>query len=432
LIDYDTQNLTTTVRYQYTNHLDSASLELDETGAIITYEEYHPFGTTSYRSGRSDTEVKLKRYKYVHKELDNETGLYYYGMRYYAPWIARFISVDPLQFKYPELTPFQYASNAPISNIDLDGAEAFNKTLADSPNFKSSIWANSSLSFSYIFGNKKTSHFNFGFSTSVGAITTFGKFSTQASFNFSLMVTNGGLTTPFGERNKVRSELISSPGLNIGFGDTSFPVKTNYLHGNATTSLYNPVPYSLTYTWNKHFTSDGRNQTTATYGLRFKYVSLNVLEDNKAWLGADTKDRYWTGSGNFNVHLKNGTNYTFATDTYTGESINTGRDRFDWGDNEIGGTVKHTPNKGKDFYWANQFQMDEKMGLPKGFNQSLNNAQTYFQMSSFNGIFIRISSIGPFNFWSQNYIHDFSNFHHFKPSVNENSIQSVYGISTDF
>jgi len=88
---------------------------------VATISKY--FILTSYRSGRSEAEVSLKRYKFF-KELDNETGLYYYGMRYYAPWIARFVSVDPLQFKYPELTPFQYASNAPISNIDLDGAEA--------------------------------------------------------------------------------------------------------------------------------------------------------------------------------------------------------------------------------------------------------------------------------------------------------------------
>jgi len=57
------------------------------------------------------------------KELDNETGLYYYGMRYYVAWICRFISVDPLQHKYPELTPFQYASDNPITMIDLDGLE---------------------------------------------------------------------------------------------------------------------------------------------------------------------------------------------------------------------------------------------------------------------------------------------------------------------
>jgi RHS repeat-associated protein len=98
-------------------------LELDKQGNIISYEEYHPFGTTSYRSGKTETEVSLKRYKYCGKERDEETGLYYYGMRYYAAWICRFISVDPLQFEYPYYTPYQYAGNKPISFIDLDGAE---------------------------------------------------------------------------------------------------------------------------------------------------------------------------------------------------------------------------------------------------------------------------------------------------------------------
>lgn len=65
------------IRYPYDNHLGSASLELNEKAEIISYEEYHPFGTTSYRSGRTETEVSLKRYKYVGKERDDETGLYY-------------------------------------------------------------------------------------------------------------------------------------------------------------------------------------------------------------------------------------------------------------------------------------------------------------------------------------------------------------------
>ncbi|NLF42617.1 MAG: RHS repeat-associated core domain-containing protein, partial [Bacteroidales bacterium] len=111
------------IRYQHDNHLGSASLELDATAQIISYEEYHPFGSTSYRSGKSETEVSLKRYKYVGKERDEETGLYYYGFRYYAPWIARFINVDPLQHEYPHYTPFQYAGNKPITYVDLDGLE---------------------------------------------------------------------------------------------------------------------------------------------------------------------------------------------------------------------------------------------------------------------------------------------------------------------
>jgi RHS repeat-associated protein len=113
----------TLIRYQYNNHLGSACLELDEIGAIISYEEYHPFGSTSYKAGRSPIEVSQKRYRYVGKERDEETGLYYYGARYYASWLCRFISVDPLNEKYPELSAYQYASNRPISGIDLDGLE---------------------------------------------------------------------------------------------------------------------------------------------------------------------------------------------------------------------------------------------------------------------------------------------------------------------
>jgi RHS repeat-associated protein len=112
-----------TARFQYDNHLGTACIELDEDAEIISYEEYHPFGTTSYRSGRTETEVSLKRYKYIGKERDEESGFYYYGARYYSAWLCRFISVDPLQHKYPHYTPFQYAGNKPISYIDLDGLE---------------------------------------------------------------------------------------------------------------------------------------------------------------------------------------------------------------------------------------------------------------------------------------------------------------------
>ena len=110
-------------QYHFDNHLGSACLELDERAGIISYEEYHPFGTTSYRAGKGETEVSLKRYKYCGKERDEETGLYYYGARYYAGWLCRFISVDPLQHDYPHYTPYQYAGNKPITYIDLDGLE---------------------------------------------------------------------------------------------------------------------------------------------------------------------------------------------------------------------------------------------------------------------------------------------------------------------
>jgi RHS repeat-associated protein len=109
------------VRYQYDNHLGSACLELDANANIISYEEYHPFGTTSYRAGRSYSETSLKRYKYCGKERDEETGLYYYGARYYAGWLCRFVSVDPYAGKYPAVSPYSYCLNNPINKIDPDG-----------------------------------------------------------------------------------------------------------------------------------------------------------------------------------------------------------------------------------------------------------------------------------------------------------------------
>ena len=111
-------------RYQYDNHLGSAALELDSSANIISYEEYYPFGSTSYRSGKSAAEVSLKRYRYCGKERDEETGLYYYGARYYAAWIGRFISVDPLAEKFPQLTPYNYVGNKPITHKDLEGLQS--------------------------------------------------------------------------------------------------------------------------------------------------------------------------------------------------------------------------------------------------------------------------------------------------------------------
>ncbi|MDY0393069.1 MAG: RHS repeat-associated core domain-containing protein, partial [Candidatus Bipolaricaulis sp.] len=118
----DDDGTTETIRYQYDNHLGSASLELDQNAAIISYEEYHPFGTTSYRSGRTETEVSLKRYKYVGKEWDEETGLYNYGFRMYAAWLGRFVSVDPMAHERSWLNPYNYCQNNPINRTDPMGA----------------------------------------------------------------------------------------------------------------------------------------------------------------------------------------------------------------------------------------------------------------------------------------------------------------------
>jgi RHS repeat-associated protein len=85
----------TLFRYQFSNHLNSCLLEIDEAAAIISYEEYYPHGSTSYQAVRSGVEVSPKRYRYTGKERDEETGFYYFGLRYYMPWLGRWTSCDP-------------------------------------------------------------------------------------------------------------------------------------------------------------------------------------------------------------------------------------------------------------------------------------------------------------------------------------------------
>jgi len=110
------------LRYQYNNHLGSASLELDEEGAIISYEEYYPYGNTSYQACSGASEVSLKRYRYTGKERDEETGLYYYGARYYVAWLGRWTSSDPLGIS-DGINLYSYVHNNPLKNIDKQGTQ---------------------------------------------------------------------------------------------------------------------------------------------------------------------------------------------------------------------------------------------------------------------------------------------------------------------
>jgi len=110
------------IRYQYTNHLGSAVLETDGDGNPISYEEYHPYGTTAYRSSKPGFDLSLKRYRFSGKERDDETGLYYFGARYYAPWLGRWTSADPADF-VDGLNQYVYCLNSSISNQDPNGLE---------------------------------------------------------------------------------------------------------------------------------------------------------------------------------------------------------------------------------------------------------------------------------------------------------------------
>lgn len=61
------------------------------------------------------------KYRFTGKEVDEETGLYYFGARYYDPRISLWYGVDPMAVKYPSWNPFNYTMNNPIRFIDPTG-----------------------------------------------------------------------------------------------------------------------------------------------------------------------------------------------------------------------------------------------------------------------------------------------------------------------
>ncbi|RFM29265.1 hypothetical protein DXN04_33645 [Chitinophaga silvisoli] len=120
-------------RYELVNHLgnvlstvsDNAVREGDHYVAeVLSAGDYYPFGM-----GMMNRKWSLGGYRYGFngKENDNEVkgegNEQDYGMRIYDPGLGKFLSVDPITAKYPELTPYQFASNRPIDGIDLDGLE---------------------------------------------------------------------------------------------------------------------------------------------------------------------------------------------------------------------------------------------------------------------------------------------------------------------
>jgi RHS repeat-associated protein len=119
----DDESPTQLIRFQFGNHLGSASLELDDKGSVISYEEYYPYGSSAYQAVDRGVKAAAKRYRYTGKERDEETGLYYHGARYYASWLGRWTAVDPAEFSDSK-NVYLFVRANPVSFRDPDGMES--------------------------------------------------------------------------------------------------------------------------------------------------------------------------------------------------------------------------------------------------------------------------------------------------------------------
>ncbi len=114
------------IRYYFSDHLGSASVIANEAGTIVEESQYFPFGAE-----RAVLNGDTNPYKFTGKERDSETGLDYFGARYYGSNMGRWLSPDwsatPEPVPYADLADpqslnqYAYVRNNPTGRADLDG-----------------------------------------------------------------------------------------------------------------------------------------------------------------------------------------------------------------------------------------------------------------------------------------------------------------------
>ncbi|MCQ2230623.1 MAG: hypothetical protein MJZ30_02055 [Paludibacteraceae bacterium] len=114
----DKVNAEKEIYFYHSDHLGSSSYITDIDGDVTQHIEYIPYGEVFVDEHKGAWSTP---YLFNAKELDEETGLYYYGARYLNPKDTRWLSVDPMFETYPGMSPYNYCMNNPIKYIDPTG-----------------------------------------------------------------------------------------------------------------------------------------------------------------------------------------------------------------------------------------------------------------------------------------------------------------------
>ena len=104
--------------FYHPDHLGSSSYITNLDGEVSQHIEYVPFGEVFIEERNNTWNTP---YLFNAKEFDEETGMYYYGARYYEPRLSLWMSVDPRSEEAPEASSYTYSHNAPTGRVDFDG-----------------------------------------------------------------------------------------------------------------------------------------------------------------------------------------------------------------------------------------------------------------------------------------------------------------------
>jgi RHS repeat-associated protein len=132
--DNPTDPMTAELRYYLSDHLGSASMVMDETFATALEDtDYYPYGGIAYQAGDGD----INHFLFTGKERDQETGLDYFGVRYYGSGMGRFMTPDPKLITARHLVSpqkwnkYAYVQNNPLASVDPDGLDDYYVFIGD-------------------------------------------------------------------------------------------------------------------------------------------------------------------------------------------------------------------------------------------------------------------------------------------------------------
>jgi RHS repeat-associated protein len=332
-------------RYQLSNNIESAALELDENANIISYEEYYPYGDTSYQAGRSSSEVSQKRYRYTGKEKDEESGLYYHGARYYACWLGRWTAFDPAGmvdggnlYMYCRGNPINftdpsgqvtvgvraYAETYPGATVTVDST--INVTLGDRSFSLPATETNHNI-VAGVTAHAETQNV----AVTVGTKNTITV--TLGDKSFSFQETENNYNQDYNDWYIDDSKFVEA----FGIGDQKLVVYKDEGSGNVSIRA------------NFNFTGDGVNAELE--GRTYKDLFLEGVTDG--WSNSTTSVYVDTNSEGINVNIKNETGTSNVSNFFFGTRF---VERF-WSPSNPGTVTMHTGYFSGEVYSADDFKV---------------------------------------------------------------------------